>query len=175
MTWLQARHKWPGLKSVLMVASQREFADRIERETLIEAPPEVVWKVLTEPRHVERWFGPKTEIDLVEGGEARFGFPEHGHTIQARIERADEPRSFAWRWIHAGGPDATHLNSTLVEFTLEPEGEGTRLHVAESGFTGVEWPEGKDMADIFAGHIEGWDLHLRQLAELLDGPGGVPS
>ena len=31
--WLQARHKWPGLKGLLMVESQREFGRKIERET----------------------------------------------------------------------------------------------------------------------------------------------
>ena len=31
--WLQARHKWPGLKGVLMVESQRETGGKTERET----------------------------------------------------------------------------------------------------------------------------------------------
>jgi predicted transposase YbfD/YdcC len=31
--WLQERHKWPGLKGVLTVESQREFDGKIERET----------------------------------------------------------------------------------------------------------------------------------------------
>jgi predicted transposase YbfD/YdcC len=31
--WLQERHAWPGLKSVIMVESTREMADKTERET----------------------------------------------------------------------------------------------------------------------------------------------
>ena len=31
--WLQARHKWPGLKGVIMVESQRETGQKTERET----------------------------------------------------------------------------------------------------------------------------------------------
>ena len=31
--WLQERHDWPGLKAVVMVESEREIGDRIERET----------------------------------------------------------------------------------------------------------------------------------------------
>jgi predicted transposase YbfD/YdcC len=31
--WLQDRHKWPGMKGVLMVESQREYNGKIERET----------------------------------------------------------------------------------------------------------------------------------------------
>jgi predicted transposase YbfD/YdcC len=31
--WLQERHNWPGLKGILMVESQREYSDKVERET----------------------------------------------------------------------------------------------------------------------------------------------
>jgi predicted transposase YbfD/YdcC len=31
--WLQARHDWPALRGVVMVESQREFRDKVERET----------------------------------------------------------------------------------------------------------------------------------------------
>jgi len=31
--WLQERHDWPGLKGVVMVESQREIDDKVERET----------------------------------------------------------------------------------------------------------------------------------------------
>jgi hypothetical protein len=31
--WLQDRHNWPDLKDVLMVESQREYNDKVERET----------------------------------------------------------------------------------------------------------------------------------------------
>jgi len=33
VAWLQERHHWPGLKSVVMVESSREIGDKIERET----------------------------------------------------------------------------------------------------------------------------------------------
>lgn len=33
VAWLQERHDWPGLKGVVMVESEREIGDRIERET----------------------------------------------------------------------------------------------------------------------------------------------
>ncbi len=33
IAWLQERHDWPGLKSVVMVESTREIGDKIERET----------------------------------------------------------------------------------------------------------------------------------------------
>jgi predicted transposase YbfD/YdcC len=33
VAWLQARHKWPGLKGLLMVTSQRDIGARTECET----------------------------------------------------------------------------------------------------------------------------------------------
>lgn len=33
IAWLQERHDWPGLKSVVMVESKREIGDKIEQET----------------------------------------------------------------------------------------------------------------------------------------------
>ena len=33
VTWLQERHNWPGLRSVVVVESEREIGDKVERET----------------------------------------------------------------------------------------------------------------------------------------------
>ena len=33
VAWLQERHKWPGLKALVVVDSTREIGDKIERET----------------------------------------------------------------------------------------------------------------------------------------------
>jgi predicted transposase YbfD/YdcC len=33
VTWLQERHDWPGLRSVVVVESEREIGDKVERET----------------------------------------------------------------------------------------------------------------------------------------------
>jgi len=149
--------------------------DRIERETLIDAPPEVVWGVITEPEKIKRWFSPEVDLVMEEGGGAAFGFPEHDHTIRAEIVRIERPRVFAWRWIHREELELGEANSTLVEFTLEPEGEGTRLTVVESGFNGVEWPPERDAAGVRAAHIEGWDRHLGDLIAVFAARDGVAS
>jgi uncharacterized protein YndB with AHSA1/START domain len=43
--------------------------DRISREVVIDAPPDVVWAIVTEPRHVARWFSDEAERDYA----ARLG------------------------------------------------------------------------------------------------------
>ena len=35
VVWLQERHNWPGLESVVLVESQREIDDKVQRETRV--------------------------------------------------------------------------------------------------------------------------------------------
>ncbi|URN09420.1 SRPBCC domain-containing protein [Actinomadura madurae] len=52
-----------------------------------------------------------------------------------RVEKVEPPTYVAYRWASAfPGEELRDDNSTLVEFTLTPEGAKTRLRVVESGF-----------------------------------------
>jgi uncharacterized protein YndB with AHSA1/START domain len=113
--------------------------DQIERETLIAAPVERVWAVLTEAEHIGSWFAENgAEIDLRPGGALVMRWNEWP-TTRARIEAVEPPRRFAYRWTahHAAAEEPKEGNSTLVEFTLTPEGDGTRLRVVERGFASL--------------------------------------
>jgi uncharacterized protein YndB with AHSA1/START domain len=115
-------------------------SDRIEQDVYIEAPVARVWQVVTEPRHVGMWFGngEPAEVDLRPGGRIVFDYGEDGK-LPAVVEKVDEPSYLSFRWAadDTGGQEPDDDNSTLVEFTLEPEGEGTRLRVVESGFADI--------------------------------------
>jgi uncharacterized protein YndB with AHSA1/START domain len=119
--------------------------DRIEREVTIAAPPQRVWSVITEPEHVAGWFGfegKPVELDeLGPGGRMVVDHGEYGvHPM--RIETVDPPRLFAWRWVpYESGVEPTDGNSTLVEFFLSAEGDGTLLRIVETGFAGLPVPE----------------------------------
>src|SRR3954447_15980504 len=105
--------------------------DRIERDVLIAAPVERVWELITTAEHVGRWFGDAgAEIELRPGGALSLSWREHG-TIHGRVEVVEPPRRFAYRWLAAIGSQAepTPGNSTLTEFTLVAEGDGTRVAV----------------------------------------------
>ena len=45
---------------------------QIERETLIDAPLEVVWGVVTEPAQINRWFTDAAQLDLRPGGRGEL-------------------------------------------------------------------------------------------------------
>ena len=37
---------------------------QIEREVVIDAPVEVVWRTITEPEHIRQWFADRVELLL---------------------------------------------------------------------------------------------------------------
>jgi uncharacterized protein YndB with AHSA1/START domain len=136
---------------------------RIEREIFIDAPVEVVWAVVTEPEHISGWFSDSVELDLRPGGRALLHWDGHG-TVHARVERVEPPRFFSFRWVVQPGSEVTEDNSTLVEFSLSPEGESTRLTVVESGFADLAGPEDEKQGH-FDSHRRGWELELGELEE----------
>jgi uncharacterized protein YndB with AHSA1/START domain len=138
-------------------------ADRIEQEILIDAPPEVVWELVTDPAHLGAWFGDAAEIDLRPGGDAAFTWEEGGRFL-GRVERVEPPRFFSYRWARPKDTPPAEGNSTLVEFSLSAEGEGTRLRVVESGFATLARSE-DEKAEHFADNTEGWTVELGHLRE----------
>jgi uncharacterized protein YndB with AHSA1/START domain len=137
--------------------------DHIERETLIDAPVDVVWRVVTEPAQISRWLSDAAELDLRPGGEGAISWKEHG-TVDLRVERVEPPHLFSFRWVYPEGAEPREGNSTLVEFTLSEEGDGTRLRVVESGLRAIEWSE-EQKAEFLESHTQGWARHIGDLEE----------
>lgn len=150
--------------------------DRIERDVYIEAPVSRVWSVVTEPEHVGMWFGTgePAEVDLRPGGRIVFDHGDHGK-LPAIVEEVQEPSLFSFRWAadDTGGREPSAANSTLVEFTLEAEGAGTRLRVIESGFALVIAEPGVIEAR-YKANATGWGQALNGLTKYaeLDEPVG---
>ncbi len=135
--------------------------DTITREIDIDAPPEVVWGIVTEARHLAGWFSDEAEIDLRPGGAMLLTWHGHG-TYRARVERVEPPRTFAFRWVRRDGAEPVEGGSTLVVMTLTPNGAGTRLQVVETGFSDLAWPE-HDRARYAGENAEGWIVELDEL------------
>ncbi len=136
--------------------------DRIEREILINAPIEKVWSVLSEAEHMVRGDpDADAEVDLRPGGAIVLRWAEYG-TFLFRIERVEPPTFISFRWARPTDAEPRPGNSTLVEFTLTPEGSGTRLRVVESGFRDLDQPD-EDKIAYADGNAEGW---TGQLAEI---------
>lgn len=150
----------------------RGAADRtIEREVLIEAPAEVVWRTITEPDQIAQWFADRIELDLRPNGAGTFVFDasaatDRVHTAALVVVTVDPPRLFSFRWGHAEGETPTAANSALVEFTLLAESsDRTRLRVVETGHEATAWSE-DEKARYVDDHRQGWARHLGRLEDL---------
>ncbi|EMD29903.1 SRPBCC domain-containing protein [Amycolatopsis azurea] len=139
------------------------FPDRIERTVEIAHPPAKVWAALTTSEGLGTWFGNQASIDLRPGGDAEMKWDE-GHQATMRVERVEEPKIFGFTWNIYGLPD-DDPRRTYVEFTLVPDGEGTRLTVVETGFSQLP-DELHSVA--FEGNTKGWAAELGELIEYLD-------
>jgi uncharacterized protein YndB with AHSA1/START domain len=137
----------------------------IDRDVLIEAPVEVVWRTITEPEQITQWFADRVELVVEPGARGYLGFGDQGGAVV--VEVVDRPTRFSFRWNENHGGEPAAGNSMLVEFTLTAEGaERTRLRVVESGHESLEWPDAEKQryADE---HQGGWGDILDRLATLV--------
>lgn len=123
---------------------------RVEREAVLDAPPEEVWESLTDDERLGEWLAEEAQIEPFEGGEVTVreagGAERHG-TVETVIER----ERLAFTWARPGEAPSR------VEFEIEAVPAGTRLRVIETGRTGP--------AAFAAG---AWGARLAQLRRRLD-------
>ena len=146
----------------------------IERDVLIEAPAEVVWRTITEPDQIVQWFADRVELDLRSGGAGTLVFEDKATTKATTaplvVTRVEPPRRFSFRWGHPEGEEPVPGNSVLVEFSLSDEGsDRTRLRVVETGLDVIGWPEDQK-ARYVEDHRHGWAVHLGRLEGILAAP-----
>jgi uncharacterized protein YndB with AHSA1/START domain len=137
--------------------------DRIEQTIEIDAPMDRVWSLITEASELPAWWHSigSASLDLKPGGKMLIRWKEHGIT-RGVIERIDAPTRFAFRWSTRDDQDPAPGSATLVEFTLEASGEGTRVQVVETGFDELE-QSAEERAAAHAENVRGW----REVSEWL--------
>jgi len=136
--------------------------DSIVRETVVAAPPERVWEVLTTAEYVGRWFGAdKAEIDLRPGGSFVMTWAEHG-VGYARVERVEEPTAFTFRW------GIEYIGRSSANKLVDPD---RLLHYPNNGGTGVGGqPYTEDLvAEAYWEHGVSVQYKLRKLAQFTVG------
>lgn len=138
----------------------------VSRTVVVNAPRAKVWRALTDPAHIAKWFGQTARIDALEvGARGSFGWDGHGE-FPLEITEVDEPETFAYRWFTQGG-EFDFDRATEARFTLAEEGETTVLTVVETGFDRLS-----DEEETRRGQLEsnrqGWDGELDELVAYLE-------
>ena len=145
----------------------------VEKEILIEAPVDVVWRIVTQPEHIRQWFADQAEIELRVGGAGHLAF-KNQDSYQLQVEALDPPHRFAFRWVRRPASVVRRDNSLLVEFTLVPEDGRTRLRVVESGFDELDWSDDAK-ARYMEDHTSGWQRIMVRLRDYALAKRGAPS
>lgn len=137
----------------------------VEKRIFIDAPPPVVYQLLTQAELFVEWMAPTARLEARESGQITWTH-RNGDTVTGSFVELVEDRrivfTFGWERTEVGVPPG----STFVEIELRPHGQGTELHLVHRGLEGP-------MADAHAG---GWDNYLARLAVRATGgdPGPDP-
>lgn len=122
-------------------------------------PPEKIWRALTQPHLIEAWLM-KNDFSPVVGH--RFNLRgDWGGVLDCEVLEVEPHRALAYTWKHVHDDPAFNLKS-VVTFTLEPTGQGTRLRMEQAGFR-------PDQKQAFGGAHAGWKAFLDKLDGLLAG------
>ncbi len=141
-------------------------------ERVFDAPRELLWKALTEPERVARWWGPRrfstevVEMDVRPGGKWRYinrGADGAEYPFKGEYLEIVPPEKFVWTFI----PDMEPFNQGepgTETFILEDLGDGRTKLTARSDFGSVEALEGALGTGMIEGGIESWDRLAEELA-----------
>jgi uncharacterized protein YndB with AHSA1/START domain len=135
-------------------------------ERRFDAPPELLFKMWTEPEHIVRWWGcpmmraNKVTNDLRVGGGFRSEMTlEDGveHTLFGTYREIEPPTrvSFTWTWENE---TMGRGYETLVTVMLAADGDGTMMTLRHEFF------EDADMRDQ---HNEGWTASVDRLSGIV--------
>ena len=143
-----------------------EAANIVELTVRLDAPPDEVFGFLTDAERYVRWQGVKAELDPRPGGLYRV-WMDAGTVARGEYVEIDPPRRLVFTWGWEGNVDLPP-GSTIVELSLEAEGDGTMLSLRHTGL-----PTGEAAAM----HEEGWRFFTGRLSTAVrgDDPGPMPA
>ena len=137
----------------------------VDLELELTASPDSVWDAISDPAHLSSWFAPQVQQSGASAGAAvSLVWPE-GIEWQTHIAFWREKRHV--RWQDAEEPQAPQ--QIVTDFFIQPDDEGCRLRVVQSGF--AQTPETDELLEAVAA---GWDYYLIHLRHYLTHHFGVP-
>jgi uncharacterized protein YndB with AHSA1/START domain len=145
-----------------MDSAPKRTPRKIEKEIVLDASPDTVWRMLTDPQELARWFPLEAKVVPGAGGEISLSWgPEI--TAKAPIEIWEPNRRLRTVDPSLGQP-------LTVEWTIESRGGKTILRLVQSAFeTGAEGEN-----EFFDSTDYGWDFMLVNLRLYLTHHAGEP-
>lgn len=133
----------------------------IEQTIGIEALPSAVFAALTEADELSRWWTTRAESDPRTGGSFSYTWEfeeqtERNHTREGVYAEVTPGEHIRYDW-------PMPLGNTIVDFRLEPAGDGTRLVLEHE-----RWGVGGDWDEAYEMHVGGWRFFLDNLRTYLE-------
>jgi uncharacterized protein YndB with AHSA1/START domain len=122
----------------------------------INAPPERVWRALTDPADQATFFGGRTEIGDVGQKWVRHA-TDKWPAITGVVLAKEPPRRLLVTWGFDNDPPPDR-----VEFLIEPAGNGT-TRVTINEYHSRDWPQ-----DITDSAVQGWAALLSGLKTIVE-------
>jgi uncharacterized protein YndB with AHSA1/START domain len=98
-----------------------EDVEDVEREIVLDAPPDEVWEALTDAERFGEWFGSEVDRDPEAGEVIRFKTGDSER--RALVERVEEPSRLTFRWLDEP--------PSRVDITIEEIPDGSVVRVVE--------------------------------------------
>ena len=128
-------------------------ADSVEISVHVEAPRDIVFSFLTDSEKLVRWLADSVHATAQPGGTLRIE-ASGGEVISGEFVEIVpmEKVVFTWGWQSAF--PKIPPGSTTVEITLEPDGDGTVMHLRHFGLP----------TDTTDKHKQGWIKAFERLS-----------
>jgi uncharacterized protein YndB with AHSA1/START domain len=110
------------------------MAGEIRKTILINAPPNTVFKALTDEKELTKWFPDQARLESKVGGLVQFKFFEDGkenHRVEGKVLEVIPNKKISYSWKNTSDPD---FPNTTVTWTLEEAGGKTKLTLVHAGF-----------------------------------------
>jgi uncharacterized protein YndB with AHSA1/START domain len=112
---------------------------RVTRKRTLEAPLGDVWKLVSDPYNLPRWWPRVSRVENVEGGGGRrTRWTKVLETAEGRGVRADfrcissaEKERYVWEQELTGTPFERHLKGLQVEVRMRERDGGAEVSIAE--------------------------------------------
>ena len=149
---------WAHLLARLATAAEAGGSRDATLTENVDAPPSQVWKAISSPEGLARWFtSGKGKLEHRSGG--RYGLTCGPVAIEGEVRDWDKDRTLAFTWSVEPCTQKALALPTVVTLHLTPlAAGGTRVSLVHSGFgDGPEWDE------IYARHAATWKFLLENL------------
>ena len=142
--------------------SEKDSPTRSHEHVLeIQATPDEVWKAITDPAEIARWFALQAETRPGKGGEIVYRWGEF--VGRCPILEWKPPVQLRTGWLEAPATPAGEGSALVVDWFVERSGTKTVLRLVHSGFgPDARWDKEYD------GTKRGWTFELQGLKHYLE-------